>query len=153
MNDFIKYKIENQFPFVLHQLKNLDKSFLEKRHLPHKWSVHEHLAHLGRYQEIFLGRLMVILKEETPLLERYKADNDQCFYEWCDLSTEQIISRANTGRQRIIQFLEELSKDQLRKVGIHPKLGRMDIEDWTSFFLLHEAHHIYAIFALKQQFK
>ena len=48
MNDFIKQNVVNQFPFILYQLKNLDQTFLKKRHLPTKWSIHQHLAHLGR---------------------------------------------------------------------------------------------------------
>lgn len=153
MNAFINYNLKNQFLFALHQLKNLEESFLVERHLPHKWSIYEHLAHLGRYQEIFLERLTVILEKDSPLLERYRAENDPYFFEWNDLSTKEIIDKAKIGRQKIIQFIAKLSQEQLQKVGIHPKLGGMNVEGWISFFLLHESHHIYVIFTLKQQFK
>ena len=84
MDKFLKDNLSNQFDFLLRQVENVDKVFLEQRPVPHKWSIREHLAHLGRYQEIFLERLTVILKGARPLLGRYKAENDPGFYEWCD---------------------------------------------------------------------
>lgn len=53
MDEFLKNNLNNQLAFLLQQLENVDKVFLKKQLIPQKWSIHEHLAHLGRYQEIF----------------------------------------------------------------------------------------------------
>lgn len=152
MDKFLKDNLNNQLGFLLRQIENVEESFLEQRPIPHKWSIREHLAHLARYQEIFLTRLEVILKEESPSLERYKAENDPGFQEWCHFSVTEIIKKITSGRLEIIERIKQLSEQQIQQIGIHPKLGPMNLEDWTSFFLLHEAHHTYAIFGLKQQF-
>jgi hypothetical protein len=46
-----------------------------------------------------------------------------------------------------------LSPDKLDRTGIHPKYGKLNIIDWTEFFLLHEAHHLFAIFQLTHTLK
>ncbi len=152
MDDFLKDNLNNQLTFLLRQLENVDQVFFEKRPIPNKWSIHEHLAHLGRYQEIFLERLAFILKGGNPYLERYKAEQDTQFYDWCAFTKEDIIQRAILVRQQIIDLIGQLTEEQIQQTGVHPKLGRMNVEDWTNFFLLHEAHHRYAIFGLKQRF-
>jgi len=152
MDNFLKDTLTNQLAFLLRQVENVDKSFLKKHPIPEKWSIKEHLAHLGRYQEIFLVRLTVILNGKTPYLERYKAENDPIFYDWCALTTTKIIQKTAKQRLEIIQLISHLTNKQIQQIGVHPKLGRMNVEDWTSFFILHEAHHIYAIFGIKQRF-
>ena len=152
MDDFTKEKLTNQYAWLLRLLENVDQVFLKKHPIPQKWSVHEHLAHLGRYQEIFLERLAVILKGEVPYLERYKADNDSKFHNWCEQTSEEIIEKTILARKEIVDKILDLTVEEIQQIGIHPKLGRMNVADWTTFFLLHEAHHIYAIFGLKQRF-
>lgn len=107
---------------------------------------------LRKVSRNLLKRIVVILTGETPYLERYKAENDPIFYDWCNWSSAEIIEKAILGRQNIIDLMNDLSKMQIEQIGIHPKLGRMNVEEWTTFFLLHEAHHIYAIFGLKHRF-
>ncbi len=152
MDEFTKEKLTNQFAWLLRLLENVDEVFLKKQLIPEKWSVHEHLAHLGRYQEIFLERLGVILNEEAPYLERYKAEADPKFYDWCDYTSEEIIEKTILTRKEIVARILDLTAAQIQAIGIHPKLGRMNVEEWTTFFLLHEAHHIYAIFGFKHRF-
>ncbi len=152
MDEFLKNNLKKQLAFLLRQFENVDKTFLKEHPIPEKWSIHEHLAHLGRYQEIFLERIAVILKGEVPYLERYKAENDPIFYDWCRWDSAEIIEKAVLDRQTIIDLIGDLPKMQIAQIGVHPKLGRMNVEDWTNFFLLHEAHHIYAIFGLKHRF-
>jgi len=45
----------------------------------------------------------------------------------------------------VIHQVSGLSDEQLTRTGLHPVLGEMDIPLWLEFFLLHEAHHLYAI--------
>ena len=153
MDKFIQQNLEGQYNFLLQQIENLDAAFLKKRHISTKWSIHEHLAHLGRYQEIFLARMSFILEKDAPALERYIADNDQGFFDWCQQETVAIITQTSKKRLEIVQFIKQLSTEQLKRIGVHPKLGEMTILDWTTFFLLHESHHLYAIFGLKNRFK
>ena len=47
-------------------LERVEPSFLTLRPQPEKWSVHENLAHLGRYHEVFKERLETMLNQTSP---------------------------------------------------------------------------------------
>ena len=124
---------------------------LKQRPKPDKWSVHENLAHLGRYHEVFSERIHQILNQKIPQFERYKSENDPQFSTWVDLPTPKILSKTNELRNKLIEWLSNLSTEQLKKTGIHPALGEMDLHGWIEFFLLHENHHLYTIFWIIRQ--
>lgn len=126
-------------------LDGLSESDMHQRPEPGKWSVHEHLAHLGRYHEVFLMRLERILIEEAPALGRYRAEDDPEFSSWTALNTDQVLQRLYTCRRNLNDFLVRLPPAELARQGVHPKLGIMAVPWLVEFFLLHEAHHLYAI--------
>jgi hypothetical protein len=49
----------------------------------------------------------------------------------------------------MVQFSE---KDFI-KTGQHPAFGQMNLIQWMNFFLLHEGHHLFAIFKLTAELK
>lgn len=110
-----------------------------------KWSARENLAHLGRYHEIFLDRLHQILKEDQPRFARYRAEEDEQWSSWTSLSTQVVQDRIRERRAELMQLFAELTPAQLERTGSHPVLGEMRIGQWLEFFLLHEAHHLYAV--------
>ena len=40
---------------------------------PGKWSIHDNIAHLAKYQPVFLERIESILKKSDQVFERYTA--------------------------------------------------------------------------------
>ena len=46
-------------------------------------------------------------------------------------------------------MITNLTPAELLKTGVHKKYGVLTITEWTEFFLLHEAHHIFTIFQLR----
>jgi len=110
-----------------------------------KWSANEHLAHLARYQQIFLQRLDQILKEKTPTMPRYRAEEDPEWERWRRLAYKEIAEELTAGRERIIARLKPLSDADYDRTGVHSKFGEMSLAMWVEFFLVHEAHHLYAV--------
>lgn len=120
-----------------------------KRPRTDKWSMLENLAHLARYQEVFLQRMLRILSQENPKLERYKAENDPSFAYWQNLSQAEVIKKLERSRLDLIAFFENLPASEWGRLGTHPVLGALSIQDWLRFFLLHESHHLYTVFKLR----
>ena len=110
-----------------------------------KWSARENLAHLARYHQVFLERLENILTKDRPKFARYRAEDDREWPAWQSLGTDTVQVRIRKLRDKVIAQLSQLSDEQLTRTGIHPALGEMNVMQWTEFFLLHEAHHLYAI--------
>lgn len=129
----------------------LTPSFVSSRQHPDKWSILENLAHLARYQEVFLQRLLLILSEEKPEVGRYKAEDDPGFTAWQALEQGQLMKRLERDRLDLIEFFENLSAAEWERQGIHPVLGALSIRDWLRFFLLHESHHLYTIFKIRHR--
>ncbi|MEK6151931.1 DinB family protein [Flavobacteriaceae bacterium 3-367] len=142
------YRLWNQYDQLGDLIHGLSAAFIKKRHETEKWSIHENIAHLGRYHEVFSDRVDRILKNTESHFERYSAEADPHFMKWADLDTAVIVQRTKLLRNDMAQHLTSLKDGQERKVGVHPKFGELTLLDWTEFFLLHEAHHFYTIFRL-----
>jgi len=118
-----------------------------------KWSALDNIAHLACYQPVFLLRLERIQMEDSPVFERYVADTDPVFPDYQQLSPVELLMGIEDRRVTILAKLQGMSEDGLRRTAQHPRYGRLDVIQWTEFFLLHEAHHLYTIFMLVQELR
>ena len=146
--DSMQDRLKTQQETIGALIEDLSPQKLQDRINPEKWSIHENIAHLAKYQVIFGERLRQILDTKDPAFNRYRAEDDPDFPEWCKWSTEQLLSRIEKDRQFLFTFITQLSSSQLDRIGIHQKFGRLTMMQWIEFFLLHEAHHCYTIFQL-----
>jgi hypothetical protein len=138
--------------YTIHELiKGFSEEGLRHRVVPEKWSTFEQIAHLTAYQPAFLARLQKIESADNPTFERYVADNDPVFEECCKKSLKELLDDFDTQRFLIHKHLTSLPEPVLRRIGKHPRFGLLTITDWTEFFLLHEAHHLFSIFMLTRQ--
>lgn len=137
----------NSLDFII---KDLSDSDLRKAIEPGKWSIFENIAHLAAYQHSFQKRIGIILNEENPSFPRYTAEADPLFHDMVTFSTNDVIDDLNYSRNEINVLLSELNDTELIRTAVHPLYGKMDIMQWTEFFLLHEAHHLFTIFKLER---
>ncbi|GAB3330550.1 hypothetical protein GCM10027299_35390 [Larkinella ripae] len=153
MNPSLLARLEHQADALQRLLKGLTENQIRQQPLPGKWSVFETIAHLGRYQEVFLDRMAVLRQQEKPGFGRYVAEEDAGFSEWTTRSYEDLLRDFRSGRNAILQVVRTLPADQLQRVGFHPVYGAMTVEGWMEFFLLHEAHHFLTILKLAGQLR
>jgi len=116
--------------------------------LPGKWSIKDNIAHLTKYQLVFIERMHTLLTVHEPVFETYRAENDLEFPRWLDKSAHLLIEELNKDRITLTGLLTKMGDKELRRVGVHPKFGKLTVLDWTEFLLLHEAHHLFTIFRL-----
>ena len=126
---------------------------LQRRVLPDKWSVFENIAHLAAYQPVFITRLEKISREPSPAFERYVAEQDPAFPPYLEKSCEELLGNIDHRRTVILSMLADGGEALLTKTGLHPRYGLLTGREWTEFFLLHEAHHLYTIFQLVQDLR
>ncbi|MES2332239.1 MAG: DinB family protein [Bacteroidota bacterium] len=113
-----------------------------------KWSIKDNVAHLAKYQPVFIDRINRILLRDEPAFESYRAENDHEFPLWQTWEMRTLLDRLYADREEINLLINDLSYTQLSLAGVHKKFGRLTIIQWTEFFLLHEAHHMFTIFQL-----
>ena len=126
-------------------LEGVAPEALVRRTRSGKWSVHENLAHLARHHDVFLRRVRTVLSEERPALGRYAAEGDPEWPAWAALTTAEVLARLRARRAELIGLFGGLDDAALARSAIHPALGVMPLTLWLEFFLLHEAHHLYAV--------
>jgi hypothetical protein len=141
-------RLKTQHHAIENIVSAIDTNRMLLRPLPNKWNIHDNIAHLVRYQPIFIGRINEILIKESPSFGRYSADEDPEFEKCRALDIKTLFTHLNADRKTIYDLITVLNDNQLNRIGIHKKFGSLTIIEWTEFFLLHEAHHIFTIFQL-----
>lgn len=141
-------RLKTQHLAVAEIVRNINEQCLNQQPETGKWSIKDNIAHLVSYQPVFIGRVHQMLKGDTPAFSAYRADNEPDFIEAQGWSLTDLLNKLNGNRRQILELLTNLPDDQLLLKGIHPKFGTMTIPEWTEFFLLHEAHHLFTMFRL-----
>jgi|SRR5688500_9161128 hypothetical protein len=141
-------RLQHQHESIRDLLKGFSEPQLKQRIQKDKWNVHEQVAHLVTYQPLFLQRLKRITAENNPLFDRYVADNDPAFLQSCQKPLSDLLNDLHRDRTMIIDYLQSVPGETTGKTGRHPKYGLLTMQEWTEFFLLHEAHHLFSIFML-----
>ncbi|HEV2479519.1 MAG TPA: DinB family protein [Puia sp.] len=146
-------RLQHQHTTIRELIAGLSEHDLKRVVQPDKWSAFDNIAHLASYQPMFLTRLERIQAEESPTFERYVADGDPLFSDYRDLPLAELLSGIDARRAVILSKLQGMGEDGLRRVAYHKRYGMLDVRQWTEFFLLHEAHHLYTIFMLVQELR
>ena len=149
----ITTRLQHQHETLFELIEGLSEEQLKLRVIPDKWSVFEQIVHLTTYQPFHILRLQRIEKESDPVFNRYVADTDPAFLEGCKKSLKELVAQLNEQRNFINNHLLNMPATTLQRTGRHPKFGLLSVGEWTEFFLLHEAHHLFSIFKLVRELK
>jgi uncharacterized damage-inducible protein DinB len=141
----VEVRLQSQLNCLPTILAGVPREVLERRPAADKWSAKETLAHLARYHEVFRERVDRILREDRPVFTRYRAEKDSEWPPWAAKSPDAILGELRALRSRTIALFDGLSDLEVLRTGVHPRFGEMTLLQWTEFFLLHEAHHLYAV--------
>ena len=140
----VSARLANQLHALRLILGGASPELLKRRPASGKWSAHENLAHVARYHQVMLDRLARLLSEERPEFSRYSAEDDPEWPAWVALTSDEVVRRLKALRGDLMARVESLSERELARSAVHPAFGEMNATAWLEFFLLHEAHHLYA---------
>lgn len=149
----ISTRLQYQHKTLVDLIDDLTEEQVRRQIITGKWSIFENIVHLQTYQHTFIKRVKQILEGNNPAFERYTADADPLFHDNCGKSIREIMHDMLTTRKEIASGMVALPETDFAKKGIHPAFGEMTLLQWINFFLLHEAHHLFAILKLSGQLK
>jgi len=141
-------RLKNQHEAITQITRGVEEKHLGFRPEPGKWSIHDNIAHLAKYQPVFMERINAVLHLNDPIFNAYRAEYDSEFEIWRSWTTSKLLETLHKDRGHIFTIITGLGEEELNRIGVHKKRGRLDIVEWTEFFVLHEAHHIRTIFEL-----
>ena len=153
LSESILTRLQHQHETIDELIAGLDEQTLRRNVNPGKWSTLDNIAHLTCYQPLFLRRMERIQTRDTPVFERYVADSDPDFPAYRQMRSGELLAGLKEQRSVICSILQGMDETALRRRGLHPRFGSMDVHQWTEFFLLHEAHHLYTVFSLVQELR
>ena len=148
LHETTKIRLETQPAIISELINKLTEEQCNQEVLPGKWTIHQQLAHLVRYQEVFFERVHIIMSTFNAVIPTYVADEDEGFQKAVLLPVSQLLDNLHETRQRINEFYFNLNSGELIRKGSHAELGNFSLALWAEFFLLHEAHHIFQIFRM-----
>jgi hypothetical protein len=148
LSSSIACRLQFQHLSIREIIRGLSDDDLRRVVNPGKWNAHAHIAHLAAYQPVFISRLERISLQPVPAFGRYVAEEDPLFPGYLERSVKSLLEQIDTDRARILSFLDRSGEPFFGKTASHPRFGLLTVVDWTEFFLLHEAHHLYTLFAL-----
>jgi len=141
-------RLNNQHLVIGELIKDLRVEQLVIHPHPDKWNIHENIAHLAKYQQVFMDRINKIVNNNGISFPPYKAEDDPEFELWVSWNTNELFQTILTDRLKIIELLNNIKEPEINHTAFHLKYGRLNITEWTEFFLLHEAHHLFTIFQI-----
>ncbi len=134
-------------------IDGLSDEMVRRQVVPGKWSIFENIVHLQTYQHTFCARMKEVLSGTNPSFPRYTAEGDPLFLDNCNKSMREIIQDLLSLRKHMHAQVSGLGEEDLKKTADHPVYGKMNLLQWLNFFLLHEAHHMFAVFKLAGELK
>lgn len=144
----ISTRLQYQHKSLLDLIDGLSDEQIRREVNAGKWSILENIIHLQTYQHTFIARVRKMLDEPKPVFDRYTAEADPLFHENCGKSTREIMQDLLSTRKEMAAGFLSFSEDDLKRTGLHPLYGEMNLVQWMNFFLLHEAHHLFTIFKM-----
>ena len=150
IRDALDNRLLCQHEVGMNLMLNIPTAKLMKQPAPDKWSMHEQFAHLVLYQKVFIERVRMILRLKEPVFSAYSADTDPHFTSFVELDGELLVHNLVNDRFLIYNQFQAFSNAELKRKGKHPVYGSMTLLDWHEFFVLHEAHHLFAMFRLSK---
>jgi hypothetical protein len=149
----LRNRLQNQHESISHIIADSPASILELAPAEGKWTIKDNVAHLAKYQPVFIERINMIRKNNESAFDRYLAENDPEFETWRKKDIDHLLGQMKSDRKTLYRLVTGLSEKDLNRTAHHKKYGRLTIVQWTEFFLLHEAHHIFTVFQLVNTFK
>ncbi|MEO7983068.1 MAG: DinB family protein [Bacteroidota bacterium] len=153
MPSSLSTRLQYQHKSLVDIVDGLSDEQVRRQVIAGKWSIFENIVHLQTYQHTFVARVKKILENSHPSFPRYTAEADPEFLDNCGKSTREIMGDMITVRKQMAAEMIAFPPADLEKKGTHPVFGQMTLMQWLNFFLLHEAHHLFAIFKMAAELK
>jgi len=148
--DATKIRLQSQHLTINDLFSRLSEDQYDQQIIPEKWTIHQQLAHLVRYQEMFFERIQKIMVSFNAVFQPYVAEEDALFREMAQMNVPELLKKLQEMRETINSFYLGLNSGELVRKGRHTQLGNFSIALWAEFFLLHEAHHIFQILCMSK---
>jgi len=116
-----------------------------------EWSVNECVGHLLECERrAFAGRIRTILKTDGVLLGGWDPAAGAVEQQDNDADPIELVEAFAAQRREGIALVRSLSQADLSRVGIHPKIGPLRIDELLGAWVHHDRNHVRQALAVTQ---
>jgi len=130
------------------ELTALPEAVLTYHPAPGEWCAKEVVGHLIEAERRgFTGRIRIILAEDTPRLQTWDQDEVARARHDCGRDVKTLLGELAELRDDSVALATGLRRDDLRRAGEHPKVGRLRVADLLQEWVHHDRNHLRQILA------
>lgn len=124
---------------------------IRTRPAPGKWSVVEILAHLDDLEQIgFRERIRDIVERERPTLPAIDQEGRARALRYDRKDPKRLLDSWARQRRANLKWLRKLRPAQLKRRGVHEKVGQLSAEEFVYEWAFHDLGHLKQILEVKR---
>jgi hypothetical protein len=100
----------------------------------------------------FAGRIRLLLDAEEPALEAWDPDEVARARHDAERNVKELVAELAALRAASVKLVAGLEPSDVRRAGIHPKVGRLTIGDIAHEWVHHDRNHLAQIMANVQAY-
>src|ERR1700761_5879102 len=101
----LTHRLKEQHKTIGSLIINLNNRQIQLKPKSGKWSIHENIAHLAKYQPVFLDRVHKILTVDQPVFMAYRAEDDDEFEIYCAFTPYELLKKISRDRETLFQLI------------------------------------------------
>lgn len=106
------------------------------------WTALEVLCHVRDFDEVFLERAWVALREENGALPFPDPDRLAVERKYNTQEPAEALAAWKRNRARLLDALRPLTESRWQRTAIHPKRGLMSLQDQLALIAWHDVNHL-----------
>jgi len=123
-------------------IRGQSDAILSRRPDATNWAAKEVICHLRDIEEFFMGRFEQIMAMDDPKLLPVTPDRWAEERQYLKNDTAAALDTFRKRRQESLAFFTKLTPAEWRRGGIHPRRGRMTVDDVVALMAYHDDNHL-----------
>jgi hypothetical protein len=133
------------------EISTMSRREMQTRAAPNKWSVQEVLAHLADVEELGMrSRVVAMVGQENPTLPSFDQEARAAEMEYSKIDPRRSLASLARQRRANVQWLRKLRPAQLKRKGVHEKVGEISAEELITEWAFHDLGHLKQILEIKR---
>ena len=136
---------------IRREVAAMSRREIRARPAPGKWAIVEILAHLEDIEQIgFRERVRAIVEQDRPVLPAIDQEGRAQALRYDRKDPKRLLDSWAHQRRANLRYLRKLRPAQLKRQGVHEKVGELSAEEFVYEWAFHDLGHLKQILEVKR---
>lgn len=133
------------------EISSLSRREMVTRPASDKWSVQEVLVHLADVEELGMRtRVAEMIEQENPTLAAFDQETRAAELKYNTIDPRKSFTSLVQQRRANVRWLQKLRPAQLKRTGVHERVGKIRVEELITEWAFHDLGHLKQILEIKR---